>query len=149
MAMKSETVKKAEKLVQEMMGGNDASHDAAHALRVRDLALSLAREEQLLDSSLQIVCFIMIFFLWPDWTCWSFSICLSVEAQGNKQIRVSISNTYQTALMFPGSSYLFKLIYGLIFHKHSFSAYFDTTNNNNIPTSVGFGMLFLWHNKLI
>lgn len=60
MAMKSETVIKAEKLVEEMMGGNDASHDAAHALRVRDLALSLAREEQLLDSSLQIVC---VFFM--------------------------------------------------------------------------------------
>ncbi|GJR19542.1 metal-dependent phosphohydrolase [Tanacetum coccineum] len=54
--MKSETVKKAEKLVEEMMGGNDASHDAAHAFRVRDLALSLAREDQLLDDdSLQIV----------------------------------------------------------------------------------------------
>lgn len=55
MAMKSETVIKAEKLVEEMMKGNDASHDAAHAFRVRDLALSLAREEHLLDSSLQIV----------------------------------------------------------------------------------------------
>ncbi|CAN6318069.1 unnamed protein product [Urochloa humidicola] len=29
------------------MGGRDASHDAAHALRVRDLALSLAAEEGL------------------------------------------------------------------------------------------------------
>ncbi|XP_008221062.1 PREDICTED: uncharacterized protein YpgQ-like [Prunus mume] len=41
-----ETVRKAEKLVEEAMKDNDASHDAAHVWRVRDLALSLAREEQ-------------------------------------------------------------------------------------------------------
>ncbi|KAJ0674643.1 hypothetical protein HanLR1_Chr12g0442191 [Helianthus annuus] len=56
---KSETVRNAERLVEVMMKGNDASHDAAHAFRVRDLALSLAHEEEALSSpiSLQIVCF--------------------------------------------------------------------------------------------
>ncbi|CAA0820476.1 Metal-dependent phosphohydrolase [Striga hermonthica] len=42
---KSEIIARAEELVKSAMGGNDASHDAAHAFRVRDLALSLAREE--------------------------------------------------------------------------------------------------------
>ncbi|XP_065867212.1 uncharacterized protein [Euphorbia lathyris] len=41
----TETVKNAEKLVERTMKGNDASHDAWHIWRVRDLALSLAREE--------------------------------------------------------------------------------------------------------
>ncbi|KAG6409316.1 hypothetical protein SASPL_127353 [Salvia splendens] len=36
---------KAEELVKSAMKGNDASHDAAHVFRVRDLALSLARDE--------------------------------------------------------------------------------------------------------
>ncbi|WCJ40080.1 Metal-dependent phosphohydrolase [Euphorbia peplus] len=44
---KTETVKKAEKLVERSMKGNDASHDAWHVWRVRDLALSLARHEGL------------------------------------------------------------------------------------------------------
>ncbi|XP_076890112.1 uncharacterized protein LOC143541089 isoform X2 [Bidens hawaiensis] len=48
---KSETVRNAERLVEEMMKANDASHDAAHAFRVRDLALSLAHEEARLSSS--------------------------------------------------------------------------------------------------
>ncbi|XP_031372023.1 uncharacterized protein LOC116187465 isoform X2 [Punica granatum] len=43
-------VKRAEKLMREAMKGNDASHDAWHVLRVRDLALSLAREEGLPSS---------------------------------------------------------------------------------------------------
>lgn len=42
---KTDIVPKAEELVKSAMKGNDASHDAAHAFRVRDLALSLAREE--------------------------------------------------------------------------------------------------------
>ncbi|KAJ4849417.1 hypothetical protein Tsubulata_007254 [Turnera subulata] len=52
-----ETVKKAEKLVEKAMAGNDASHDAAHVWRVRDLALSLAREEGLSSNpdSMEIV----------------------------------------------------------------------------------------------
>lgn len=44
------SVKNAEKLVELAMKGNDASHDAAHAFRVRDLALSLAHEEGLSSS---------------------------------------------------------------------------------------------------
>ncbi|XP_066338214.1 uncharacterized protein [Miscanthus floridulus] len=40
-------VRRAEELVEREMGGRDASHDAAHALRVRDLALSLSAEEGL------------------------------------------------------------------------------------------------------
>ncbi|KAK8934033.1 hypothetical protein KSP39_PZI015712 [Platanthera zijinensis] len=40
-------LKMAEKLVVSTMAGRDASHDAAHAFRVRDLALSRAREEGL------------------------------------------------------------------------------------------------------
>lgn len=55
---KSEIVKRAEKLVELKMNGNDASHDAAHVFRVRDLALSLAREEGLdssCDDSMEIV----------------------------------------------------------------------------------------------
>ncbi|XP_061991040.1 uncharacterized protein LOC133709343 [Rosa rugosa] len=46
-----ETVRKAEELVVKSMKGNDASHDPAHVWRVRDLALSLAREEQALSSN--------------------------------------------------------------------------------------------------
>ncbi|KAJ1295098.1 hypothetical protein BS78_01G197700 [Paspalum vaginatum] len=44
---KPEAVRRAEELVEREMAGRDASHDAAHALRVRDLALSLAAEEGL------------------------------------------------------------------------------------------------------
>uniref|UniRef100_A0A5B7A640 HD/PDEase domain-containing protein n=1 Tax=Davidia involucrata TaxID=16924 RepID=A0A5B7A640_DAVIN len=49
--------RKAEKLVESAMKGNDASHDAAHVFRVRDLAISLAREEGLSSSpdSMEIV----------------------------------------------------------------------------------------------
>ncbi|PIN07244.1 hypothetical protein CDL12_20189 [Handroanthus impetiginosus] len=47
---KSEIIVKAEKLVESAMKGNDASHDAAHAFRVRDQALSLAHEEGLSTS---------------------------------------------------------------------------------------------------
>ncbi|XP_010908458.1 uncharacterized protein [Elaeis guineensis] len=56
-ATKPEVVRKAERLVVSTMGGRDASHDAAHAFRVRDLALSLAKEEGLDSSprSLEIV----------------------------------------------------------------------------------------------
>lgn len=43
-------VEKAEKLMKQSMAGNDGSHDAWHVLRVRDLALSLAREEGLSSS---------------------------------------------------------------------------------------------------
>ncbi|CAN6310709.1 unnamed protein product [Urochloa humidicola] len=46
-AEKPVAVRRAEELVEREMGGRDASHDAAHALRVRDLALSLAAEEGL------------------------------------------------------------------------------------------------------
>ncbi|XP_038975921.1 uncharacterized protein LOC103711938 [Phoenix dactylifera] len=54
---KPEVVRKAERLVVSTMGGRDASHDAAHAFRVRDLALSLAKEEGLdsFPQSLEIV----------------------------------------------------------------------------------------------
>ncbi|KAK1274374.1 hypothetical protein QJS04_geneDACA019178 [Acorus gramineus] len=45
-----EIVRKAEKLVELRMRGNDGSHDASHAFRVRDLALSLAVEEGLSSS---------------------------------------------------------------------------------------------------
>ncbi|XP_077231403.1 metal-dependent phosphohydrolase [Tasmannia lanceolata] len=52
-----ERVKKAEQVVELAMEGRDASHDAAHAFRVRDLALSLAFEEGLSSSphSMEIV----------------------------------------------------------------------------------------------
>ncbi|EXB55173.1 Uncharacterized protein ypgQ [Morus notabilis] len=52
-----ETVRNAEELVEEAMKGNDASHDAAHVWRVRDLALSLARDEGLSSNpqSMEIV----------------------------------------------------------------------------------------------
>ncbi|KAG5531649.1 hypothetical protein RHGRI_026316 [Rhododendron griersonianum] len=55
--MAKSTVSSAEKLVESAMKGNDASHDAAHVFRVRDLALSLAREEGLSSSpdSMEIV----------------------------------------------------------------------------------------------
>ncbi|KAH0469396.1 hypothetical protein IEQ34_000954 [Dendrobium chrysotoxum] len=49
------TLQMAEKLVESTMAGRDASHDAAHAFRVRDLALSLAMEEGLDNHSLEIV----------------------------------------------------------------------------------------------
>ncbi|KAJ3682296.1 hypothetical protein LUZ60_014869 [Juncus effusus] len=54
---KSKAVRSAEKLVETAMAGRDASHDAAHAFRVRGLALSLAGEEGLdaSNDSLEIV----------------------------------------------------------------------------------------------
>ncbi|GAB2223333.1 hypothetical protein Droror1_Dr00017474 [Drosera rotundifolia] len=54
---RKDTVRNAEKLVEETMGGNDASHDAAHVFRVRDMALSLAEEEGLasFSDSMEIV----------------------------------------------------------------------------------------------
>uniref|UniRef100_A0A0E0BBY3 HD/PDEase domain-containing protein n=1 Tax=Oryza glumipatula TaxID=40148 RepID=A0A0E0BBY3_9ORYZ len=42
--MAAAAVRAAEELAEREMAGRDASHDAAHALRVRDLALSLAAE---------------------------------------------------------------------------------------------------------
>ncbi|GER30582.1 metal-dependent phosphohydrolase [Striga asiatica] len=54
---KSEIIARAEELVKSAMGGNDASHDAAHAFRVRDLALSLAREEGFSSSPDSILIF--------------------------------------------------------------------------------------------
>ncbi|CAN1325490.1 Uncharacterized protein YpgQ [Linum perenne] len=53
----ADTVKKAEQLVETTMKDNDASHDASHVWRVRNLALSLASEEGLSShsDSLQIV----------------------------------------------------------------------------------------------
>ncbi|KAH7569821.1 hypothetical protein JRO89_XS05G0004100 [Xanthoceras sorbifolium] len=42
-----EIVRKAERLVDRSMKGNDASHDSSHVWRVRDMALSLAREQGL------------------------------------------------------------------------------------------------------
>ncbi|ERN09435.1 uncharacterized protein LOC18437588 [Amborella trichopoda] len=42
-----EVVRRAEELVQRIMRGWDASHDAFHAFRVRNLALSLALQENL------------------------------------------------------------------------------------------------------
>ncbi|KAH9618703.1 hypothetical protein KSS87_006400 [Heliosperma pusillum] len=53
----AETIKRAEELVKKLMKDHDASHDASHVLRVRDMALSLAAEEGLSSSphSLQIV----------------------------------------------------------------------------------------------
>ncbi|KAK7312212.1 hypothetical protein VNO77_35913 [Canavalia gladiata] len=57
MSTSMERVRKAEALVEKAMKGNDASHDAAHVWRVRDLALSLAAEEGLSSDphSLEIV----------------------------------------------------------------------------------------------
>lgn len=54
---KRDIVRKAEKLVEMAMKGNDASHDAAHVFRVRNTALSLALEEGLSSSpdSMEIV----------------------------------------------------------------------------------------------
>lgn len=43
--------RKAEEVVEKAMKGNDASHDASHVWRVRDLALSIAREEGLSSNS--------------------------------------------------------------------------------------------------
>ncbi|AAF79889.1 EST gb/T42265 comes from this gene [Arabidopsis thaliana] len=49
--MAAKTMRKAEELVEKAMKGNDASHDAWHVWRVRDLALSIAREEGLSSNS--------------------------------------------------------------------------------------------------
>ncbi|KAG2305381.1 hypothetical protein Bca52824_034032 [Brassica carinata] len=49
--MAAATMRKAEELVEKAMKGNDASHDASHVRRVRDLALSIAREEGLSSNS--------------------------------------------------------------------------------------------------
>jgi hypothetical protein len=68
---RKETVRNAEELVERAMRGNDASHDAAHVWRVRELALSLAREEGLFSNpdSMEIVnpssfFFFFFSFLW-------------------------------------------------------------------------------------
>lgn len=53
----------AEELVQQVMGAWDSSHDPFHALRVRDLALSLAAQEGLQPPSLLIVSKFFIEFL--------------------------------------------------------------------------------------
>ncbi|CAN8292898.1 unnamed protein product [Cochlearia groenlandica] len=45
------TMRKAEELVRKTMKGNDGSHDLYHVWRVRDLALSIAREEGLSSNS--------------------------------------------------------------------------------------------------
>eukprot|EP00249_Psilotum_nudum_P011836 c23412_g1_i1 orf=717-1439(-) len=50
-----EVVAHAEQLVQTIMGQWDSSHDAFHAFRVRDVALSLAAEEGLPPDRLEIV----------------------------------------------------------------------------------------------
>ncbi|KAG7597353.1 HD domain [Arabidopsis suecica] len=49
--MAAKTMRKAEELVEKAMKGNDASHDSWHVWRVRDLALSIAREEGLSSNS--------------------------------------------------------------------------------------------------
>ncbi|GAA0145122.1 hydrolase [Lithospermum erythrorhizon] len=41
------SIERAEELVKSVMSENDGSHDAGHAFRVRDLALSLANEQQI------------------------------------------------------------------------------------------------------
>ena len=74
MEKKNETIKRAEKLVETMMKGNDASHDAAHAFRVRDLALSLAHEEGLHQSSDSMQIVIHLFPL----VKFCFSSCLCI-----------------------------------------------------------------------
>lgn len=52
-----EVVQEAQVLVKRVMDQWDSSHDAFHALRVRDLALSLASEQLLPPAAKQIVCF--------------------------------------------------------------------------------------------
>ncbi|KAK4348221.1 hypothetical protein RND71_034560 [Anisodus tanguticus] len=47
---KKEIIRKVEELVEKAMRGNNALHDAAHAFRVRDLAISLAYEQDLSSS---------------------------------------------------------------------------------------------------
>jgi hypothetical protein len=60
-------VRRAEELVEREMGGRDASHDAAHALRVRDLALSLAAEQGLSSPDrILIVITTYLLFLLPQ-----------------------------------------------------------------------------------
>jgi hypothetical protein len=56
----------AEELVHKVMGQWDSSHDPFHAFRVRDLALSLAKEEALPPNSLQIVCTCACVFFPPS-----------------------------------------------------------------------------------
>jgi uncharacterized protein len=52
---RKETVRNTEKLVDRTTRGNDASQDATHVWRVRELALSLAREEGLFSKLKDIV----------------------------------------------------------------------------------------------
>ncbi|CAI8600688.1 unnamed protein product [Vicia faba] len=61
---RKERVRKAEALVEKAMKGNDASHDAVHVWRVRDLALSLASEEGLSSDphSMEILQLAPVFF---------------------------------------------------------------------------------------
>ncbi|CAI8594309.1 unnamed protein product [Vicia faba] len=61
---RKERVRKAEALVEKAMKGNDASHDAVHVWRARDLALSLASEEGLSSDphSMEILQLAPVFF---------------------------------------------------------------------------------------
>jgi hypothetical protein len=60
-------VRRAEEVVEREMSGRDASHDAAHALRVRDLALSLAAEQGLSSPDRLLIVTILyhFFFFFP------------------------------------------------------------------------------------
>lgn len=59
---KAAVIVAAEELVHQVMGAWDSSHDPFHALRVRDLALSLACEEGLRLSSFLTVSSTLFFF---------------------------------------------------------------------------------------
>jgi hypothetical protein len=59
-------VRRAEELVEREMSGRDASHDAAHALRVRDLALSLATEQGLSSPDRILIVITTYLFLLPQ-----------------------------------------------------------------------------------
>ncbi|KAF3649471.1 putative cytochrome 86B1-like [Capsicum annuum] len=69
-----EIISKAEELVERRMRGNDASHDAAHAFRVRDLALSLAHQQGLSSSPHSMLIILFGFLNAGDYKYVSFSI---------------------------------------------------------------------------
>ena len=78
----------AEALVEKTMKGNDASHDAAHVWRVRDLALSLAKEEGLSSNphSMEIVTFLIS----PRDSCPLFLSSIFFSSQSFKRKNVGL-----------------------------------------------------------
>ncbi|OAP18876.1 hypothetical protein AXX17_AT1G18180 [Arabidopsis thaliana] len=89
--MVAKTMRKAEELVEKAMKGNDASHDAWHVWRVRDLALSIAREEGLSSNSDSMEIVELAALLHDIGTWFYFHFCFSNVVLVHRLIIIRIS----------------------------------------------------------